>query len=484
MDFSEKFRLNQKFSNLNVKERVLWILGLLIVAFLTASLIYEITFQLSQKREPANATKISELSENAIQTITIDPEGRAWISTFGDQLIVFDGKLWETYDKNHFLSSGKQALSDISFDSKGRAWIGTWGNGLIVFDGENWENYSQHSPSFSGYSVSEIAFDSRNRAWVGTWDTGLNIFDGETWQTYNKENSSLAGFITDISFDSRGRAWIGTSKGVTMFDGENWQTYTTDNSGLVNNEIRVIAVDLQEQVWIGTKNGVSVFDGENWQTYFADNTRPALECIDNILFDIEEKVWIFSYSGFCPNEPGTSSGRVNVFDGNTWKTYDEISLNGIKSITLDPEGRIWFVLWDNSIIISSTDLSNPIFQDESRLFDLFRFLEFDTSIKQIIGFIFLWVMIFSVGLKSHYSLVSTLIPIFSFPIFYYFGFNLDAEDFHIPIGNMILLFIGIYLSVKGIRSSKTTALPIIAVVLNVVMLLLYSGQFLFVATWH
>ena len=87
------------------------------------------------------------------------------------------------------------------------------------------------------------------------------------------------------------------------------------------------------------------------------------------------------------------------------------------------------------------------------------------------------------GYSSGYALLSFLIPLISFPIFYFYGFD-ESAQFFTPCTNMAVLMVGLVLGIQGIKSGELKTLAIIAVILNIIMLVLYLLQFAFWATFQ
>ncbi|MAO71077.1 MAG: hypothetical protein CMD02_01030 [Flavobacteriales bacterium] len=108
--------------------------------------------------------------------------------------------------------------------------------------------------------------------------------------------------------------------------------YTT-NHGLIDNFVECIDVDTEDNIWIGTSMGVQMFDGQNWILYddisypgLVSNNIKAIKTVSN------GDIWV-----------GTDFG-VSRFDGLDWITYNSsngLSNNQVYSIDEDSFGNIW-----------------------------------------------------------------------------------------------------------------------------------------------
>jgi len=165
-------------------------------------------------------TDNSDLPDNSIQSLAVDPHGNIWVGTFGGGLAEFDGRDWTVYNP---LNSGLPYnwVQALAVDSKGNIWAGTYRAGLAKFDGENWTVYNTSNSGLPYDNVTALVVDSEDNLWVGTCLKGLFPYGG----------------------------------GLAKFDGEEWTVYNTWNSGLPSNGVLCLAVDHYGNLWIGTDAG-------------------------------------------------------------------------------------------------------------------------------------------------------------------------------------------------------------------------------------
>lgn len=155
-------------------------------------------------------------------------------------------------------------------------WTGTYGDGVIIKDGKNIKRISnkntRSTPPVDDGLVSDyitcITFDeSRRKVWIGT-NEGLCCcdYEGKEWSRYSEEKRNLPNnIIRALAVDSTGNVWVGTPSGIALFNGESWRTINESN-GLLQGSIHSIKVQ-DNVVWVGTVGGsVSRYKDGQWQT--------------------------------------------------------------------------------------------------------------------------------------------------------------------------------------------------------------------------
>jgi ligand-binding sensor domain-containing protein len=194
-------------------------------------------------------------------------------------------------------------------------------------------NYSQQWTFFNktNFNCTSIAFE-KNLVWIGSPE-GVIVLDSNAnfVVKYSISDGLINNNIKCIAIDKNGNKWFGSDSGVSVFNDKNWTTYNT-YSGLVSNKVNVITADSDGHIWIGTDLGVSMFDGDNWTLYSTEN---GLENnnINSIAIDAEGKKWF-----------GTNGG-VSMFDGINWTTYttqNGLASNHTNYVAIDKQGNKWF----------------------------------------------------------------------------------------------------------------------------------------------
>ena len=178
---------------------------------------------------------------------------------------------------------GIGAVYDAMEDEQGRLWLSTKGDGLVIAtpdarlpSGYRFVHYlhQQEKPSsISGNNVYMTYKDSQGHVWVCTLDGGLNLV-GESADGslcfFHKQNGfrhypayGLYTEVRNITEDNSGRLWIGTIDGLMSIDTHFkkpedivFHTYhDTPSASFANNDIYTLYRDQHQQIWVGAFGG-------------------------------------------------------------------------------------------------------------------------------------------------------------------------------------------------------------------------------------
>ena len=199
----------------------------------------------------------------------IDPQGRTWIGTKGDGIII-NGTTYSKYDKEHYLPSA--AFYNVAFDRYGRSWMATWGDGLIIgkFDNKGRLNYRSFlTQDGKEAQIHDVVIDNRGMLWIACTkgivivDTRKRNISEKDFMRFNDENGLLpANKVNCCTMSKDGSVWIGTNKGAFRCTYNmqtrkmNYQQFNASN-GLVSDMISSIVQDTYGNMWIGTEEGLS-----------------------------------------------------------------------------------------------------------------------------------------------------------------------------------------------------------------------------------
>jgi len=118
-------------------------------------------------------------------------------------------------------------------------------------------------------NIMAIASGSDNTTWIGTY-AGAAVFDNQNkWSaTYRQKDGLFNNFVRDIAIDSKGTMWFGNydvytqDPGISKKSSTGWKWYSITD-GLINAQLKRIAVDKSDRIWIATAAGVSKFTDAN-----------------------------------------------------------------------------------------------------------------------------------------------------------------------------------------------------------------------------
>lgn len=287
----------------------------------------------------------SGLSDEFLDDIAIDQEGRVWTISMGG-VDAFDGIEWS----HHEVTLEGMMINPIKADEDGNILVGT-STGLAIFDGQNWT----YRDIKEGADVDRIFIDSPEKIWVSLENQnghGLGFLEGGNFTYFSNEEIGFHGshMVTSLVRDPEGQVWISTdSGGLFVYDGNDWRAEQNPDCppNYVGCYDRQMVIDQQGWLWINEPGELRVFNGQEWGSYTSNSGLPYPN-IERIAVDQHNRLWATSYYG------GLS---VLETDGQ-WLTYTPIPSSGaynIRAVEVDPQGRIWLATLDGVLAFNPPD---------------------------------------------------------------------------------------------------------------------------------
>lgn len=159
----------------------------------------------------------------------------------------------------------------IDEDDDGRLWIGTNGNGIVVFDPEG--TYSEHivynrqkgeTDQIYSNTIHSICFDHGGNVWIGTSDAGISKLDPRTgkFQQFNLTNRQLNNnCVFSIVEDRSGKLWVSTATGLVSISGGKPEILNATH-GIPESPVYGLLTDRNGNLWFNTQTGVSCLDSK------------------------------------------------------------------------------------------------------------------------------------------------------------------------------------------------------------------------------
>ena len=282
-----------------------------------------------------DSSQPNSLSSNVISRIIIDKQQRLWVGTFGGGLNLYrpasqDFIHFTTKTRNTKLSN--DTVNTLFEDSEGKIWIATE-NGLNILNPhkEKWSIQQVFQElgnpnSLTHNAVLSIIETHNQEVWVGTNGGGISVFDlqGNFIKAikYGDQNSAtyVNKFVSSLYLDINGDIWIGTvDSGLLKYIPSteqfiHYQMNMDDQPTISGNAISSIYQDSEENIWIGTDNGLSIYNHKTngFSQYNNSPNNPYSISNDFVITFFEDKhnmMWIGTFSGVNRWDPNMATFR-------------------------------------------------------------------------------------------------------------------------------------------------------------------------------
>lgn len=308
-----------------------------------------------------------------VRDIVEDENGKLWIASSSGLFTKYNDE-WEYFGPdNSPMSSGD--LTSIVVGSEGRIWMGTANNGLIIYNCGAWENINKSNASIPSNQIRDIARQGMFSYWIAT-DSGVAMFDGEAWEVYNPDNSGLEDWnVHKIQFaEMTGSVFFGTeSTGINVYNGA-WSYINTGNSILPSDKICALYTYNDEgdsYLQIGTDSGYAIMKNAAEMEVYSSSNSPMKSDMISAVFGVNEIRYVASNSDdvfkvsdqslllrpkvtyFIKNNKKCEGNEVYLYAGTEWDSVlwsNEVTTiqNAITTpgeysfIAYDPYGCHWY----------------------------------------------------------------------------------------------------------------------------------------------
>ncbi|SDD18676.1 Signal transduction histidine kinase [Algoriphagus faecimaris] len=227
--------------------------------------------------------------------------------------------------------------------------------GITKFDGYDFSEYKP-GPSFQGLeneNIETLFKDRDHKIWIGTKGGGLSKLDPQknSIKSYNeafKDYSEKPMRVIAINQSNDGNIWVGTwGNGVFILDP---QLEKVLDHFAFSQPVYNIINDQFWNIWFVSGNQLMKYDpSEERLLRFSAGMNP-----NNLVEDpVRQKIWMI----------GNAQKKVilHAFDQESQKIENHnpaITANFVKSIALDPQGRLWIGSWGDGLFISDSEVEN------------------------------------------------------------------------------------------------------------------------------
>ncbi len=270
----------------------------------------------------------SGLSDNLVESLLVDREGKLWVGTHGglnrvgpknllalshneglgygvvqglaavnrgviwaaqpDGMYQWDGKIFRRLVLSG-LSPQEPCINALMVARDGSCWVaGT--HGLLHYKNPLAAEAEAPVPALTNLSITALGQDGIGGVWAGSQAGELwHLTDG-LWQVETNDSGGHA--ISAIAFATDGTLWVGTEGNGLYRFGPGVPVHSEKVGGLPSGWIRTLYLDAQNTLWIGTAGGgLSRLQGGQMATY---TTREGLpdNTISQIFEDDTGNLWL------------------------------------------------------------------------------------------------------------------------------------------------------------------------------------------------
>ncbi len=221
-----------------------------------------------------------------IMDAIVDSVGQVWVASEGEGVWkkTSGSSQWENMVSTGFPEQIKNCYA-LAEDRQGRIWIGTDHEGVMVWNGKSWRQYTQVDGPI-GERIFDIEINKRNGIVALATSGGLTLYDPvkESWTDVTREDGLYSDQINSIAFDEEGTMYaayqcggVGISLGKNgyqkwILEQSRWfwdreqrvrQPAEANGLGLASNLCNDIACD-GKSVWLATSSGLARREARQW----------------------------------------------------------------------------------------------------------------------------------------------------------------------------------------------------------------------------
>jgi signal transduction histidine kinase/ligand-binding sensor domain-containing protein len=298
-----------------------------------------------------------------IVSLTVDAQRSGiWVSTEGDAIFRYDGKLWQRAPN---VSPKKLGLASIIMMDDGRLVGDAASDGLMCLESNHWMKVFNWSRPATGRGALLV---QSNRLWAVGYQQLLQ-FESPDFTLLNKIVGGAG--TCCLAPDGNGGIWFGGyNAGLSHWQANSLSLYHSQQ-GLPNENVHSLFMARDGTLWIGTDgSGLVRFKDGKFGVISKKNGLPA-DSICQIIEDDRHRLWLGTYAGICAISLDElnrcAGGELDQVHSLTLDTSDGMAVNECSAgrqpaVARTADGRLWFATQKGVVMVVPDEIevdTNP-----------------------------------------------------------------------------------------------------------------------------
>jgi signal transduction histidine kinase/ligand-binding sensor domain-containing protein len=268
------------------------------------------------------------LARHYVSTLAEDPEGTVWAGSVSEGLFQFKhGKLVAV---NAGSGLSDNLVEALLVDREGKLWVGTHG-GLNRLRPKNLSVISYNEGLGKG-AVQGLAEVMPGVIWAGKSSEGLYLWDGRYFRPQAVDGLSPGdGRVGALLMAKDGSCWMGGARGLLQFKDVNNVKNEPGLPALSNLDVSALGQDALGRLWVGTRQGELWWQADGH--WLAQGAGPRIHAVTAIVSDRDGSMWVGTAGDGLFSVEGKGDGQ--------WRKRSGLLSDWVRTLYLDADKTLW-----------------------------------------------------------------------------------------------------------------------------------------------